>query len=44
MSEPTSAGQHTLQADVGLAITDAHGNALPVILQMPAETEAEASQ
>jgi hypothetical protein len=42
MSEPTWAGQHTLPADVGpAAIADAHGNALPVILQMVAETEAE---
>jgi hypothetical protein len=44
MSEPTWAGQHTLQADAGPAIAGAHGNALPVILQMVAETEAEAGR
>jgi hypothetical protein len=42
MSGPAWAGQHTLQADADPAIDGAHGNALPVILQMVAETEAEA--
>jgi hypothetical protein len=44
MSEPAWAEQHTLQADADPAITGAHGKALPVVLQMAAETEAEAGQ
>jgi hypothetical protein len=44
MSEPTWARRHTLQAGAGSAIDGAHGNALPVILQMVAETEAEAGR
>jgi hypothetical protein len=44
MSEPTWAEQHTLRADADPAITDAQGRALPVILQMAADTEAEVGQ